>query len=291
MPKSTQTTSSASRHSLRRNQVQFFTPCLSRLFTPRLGLSHLSETKTGRVSIFLSNSHSSDRILFRGVMPHVRTVQHASSTYSGPPPSCAQFNTSADNGMLRSACRLRQDTRGFFGRLLIHLSHIAFSRRHPTEPQCSYDPVEGLPLAADADPIDKIRELEEQVGVSIYYCPCSTVHFRLATLTRRLKSQRGSVSPSRSVSPNHLRPPIHHINHSPSSATITLSPEFEPSGIATTPNAWADGPLDPNAVPSSKSIMGSPRVISPRPPHSDALSGLIHSGWNPDLPEPAVLDH
>ena len=151
--------------------------------------------------------------------------------------------------------------------------------------------MEGLPLAPDADPIEKIRELEEQVGVFIYFCPYSTVHFRLAALTRRLKSQRGSVSPSRSVSPNHLRPPIHHINHSPSSATITLSPEFEPCGIATTPNAWADA-LDPNAV-SSKSIthIGSPRVVSPRPPHSDALSGLIHSGWNPDLPEPAVLDH
>ncbi|KAI0286941.1 hypothetical protein BGY98DRAFT_942832 [Russula aff. rugulosa BPL654] len=207
MPKSTQTTSSASRHSLRRNQACL--TCRKR------------------------------KLRCDAARPHCATcVKQWHAQISVPPPP------------------------GY---------------AHPTEPQCSYDPVEGLPLAADADPIDKIRELEEQV----------------ATLTRRLKSQRGSVSPSRSVSPNHLRPPIHHINHSPSSATITLSPEFEPSGIATTPNAWADGPLDPNAVPSSKSItqMGSPRVISPRPPHSDALSGLIHSGWNPDLPEPAVLDH
>jgi hypothetical protein len=195
--------------------------------------------------------------------------------------------------MLRSACHPHLDTRQFFVRLFLHLSYVASSRRHPTEPQCSYDPVEGLPLAADADPIEKIRELEEQVGVSIYYRPWSTVHFRVATLSRKLKSHRGSVSPSRSVSPNHLRPPSHHINHSPLSATITLSPEFEPCGIATTPNAWGDASLDPNAMPSSKSTphMGSPGVVSPRPPHSDALSGLIHSGWNPDLPEPAVLDH
>ncbi|SRR6266852_3304212 len=246
--------------------------------------------------MFLSNSRFSYRILFRDAMPHDRTVRHASSTYFGSPRPCVRLNSSADNGMLRSACRLHQDTREFFVHLLLHLllhlSDVASYCRHPTEPQCSYDPVEGLPLAADADPIDKIRELEEQVCVSIYYWPCSTVHFHLATLTRRLKSQRGSLSPSRSVSPNHLRPPIHHINHSPLSATITLSPEFEPSGIAT-PNAWADGPLDPNAVPSSKMTtqMGSPGVVSPRPPHSDALSGLIHSGWNPDLPEPAVLDH
>lgn len=95
-----------------------------------------------------------------------------------PPRPCVRFNTSVDNGMLRSASRLHRDTREFFGCLLIHLSHTAFSRRHPTEPQCSYDPVEGLPLAADADPIEKIRELEEQVGVSVYYCPCPTVHLR-----------------------------------------------------------------------------------------------------------------
>jgi hypothetical protein len=79
--------------------------------------------------------------------------------------------------MLRSACRLHQDTRKFVGRHLPHLSHVAFSRRHPTEPQCSYDPVEGLPLAADADPIDRIRELEEQVGVSVCYCPCPDCSF------------------------------------------------------------------------------------------------------------------
>jgi hypothetical protein len=45
-------------------------------------------------------------------------------------------------------------------------------RSHPTEPQCSYDPVEGLPLAADSDPLDKIRELEEQVGASLCDPPC-----------------------------------------------------------------------------------------------------------------------
>ena len=54
-------------------------------------------------------------------------------------------------------------------------SAIGPSRSHPTEPQCSYDPVEGLPLAPDADPLDKIRELEEQVGALHCCCLCSTV--------------------------------------------------------------------------------------------------------------------
>jgi hypothetical protein len=116
----------------------------------------------------------------------------------------------------------------------------------------------------------------------------------VAALTRKLKSQRGSVSPCRSQSPNHLRPPSsHHLSHSPSSATIALSPEFEPCGIAT-PNPWVETALDPNAVPSRKkaSQMGSPGMVSAQPGHhSDSLTGLIYSGWNPDLPEPSVLDH
>jgi len=114
-------------------------------------------------------------VLRRDVMLHVRTVPHASSTYSGSPWPCVRFNTSADNGTLRLACRPHQDTRESFVFLLPHLSHITFYRSHPTEPQCSYDPVEGLPLSADADPIEKIRELEEQVGVSIHNYPCSIV--------------------------------------------------------------------------------------------------------------------
>lgn len=164
-------------------------------------------------------------------------------------------------------------------------------RSHPTEPQCSYDPVEGLPLAPDADPFEKIRELEEQVGTLLYNRPCSIdLMSSLATLTRKLKSRRGSISPSRSRSPNHLLPPSnHHINYSPSSVSVTLSPELEPSGIAT-PNQWSE---TPNAVPSSKSPhMGNVGLVSSQPGrNTDSLSGLIYSGWNPDLPEPPVLDH
>lgn len=36
---------------------------------------------------------------------------------------------------------------------------------HPTEPQCSYDPVEGLTLAPDTDPIEKIKQLEDQISL------------------------------------------------------------------------------------------------------------------------------
>jgi hypothetical protein len=150
--------------------------------------------------------------------------------------------------------------------------------------------VEGLPLAPDADPLEKIKELEEQVGAlhPNYSCPHTLIHLS-AILTKKLRSQRDSLSPSRSQSPNHLRPPSsHYLHQSPSSGSVTLSPDLEPCGI-TTPSPWHHTAVDPNPVPSGS---GSPEVRSiqtGRP--SDALSGLIYSGWNPDLPEPAVLDH
>ena len=45
---------------------------------------------------------------------------------------------------------------------LRYLDHMK-ATRHPTEPQCSYDPVEGLPIAPDVDPADRIRILEDQI--------------------------------------------------------------------------------------------------------------------------------
>lgn len=50
--------------------------------------------------------------------------------------------------------------------LIIFLTYDAKPQRnrHPTEPQCSYDPIEGLTLSDSANPGEKIRQLEEQIG-------------------------------------------------------------------------------------------------------------------------------
>ncbi len=218
--------------------------------------------------------------------PHCATcVKYVRSAQWSTPP---QYDLLAGNGRLRSASRRHQDTRQpTIYRLSCYLTHHPHCS-HPTEPQCSYDPVEGLPLAPDADPIEKIRELEDQVGAShsSYSCPRVLIHLS-AILTKKLRAQRDSLSPSRSQSPNHLRPSSsHHLHQSPSSGTVTLSRDLEPCGI-TTPSPWHHTAADPNAVPS-----GSPEVLSRQPVHhSDPLSGLIYSGWNSDLPEPDVLDH
>lgn len=50
-----------------------------------------------------------------------------------------------------------------------YVMHAWYSKvaRHPSEPQCVYDPVDGLALAPDTDPIEKIRMLEEEVCTPI----------------------------------------------------------------------------------------------------------------------------
>jgi hypothetical protein len=173
MPKNIQNLNSASRHSLRRNQVQFFiSSVLSCVLILLQGLPHLPQKKAGMVTMILSTTQSPDLFLFRDVMPHVLTVPHVSSTCFGlhclPFPSLTSPQTMACSDQCTSPTRLH----------VSHLLDFAFlnitmitSRSHPTEPQCSYDPVEGLPLAADADPLEKIRELEEQVGALLCSCP------------------------------------------------------------------------------------------------------------------------
>lgn len=76
-----------------------------------------------------------------------------------------------------SSTRIRVSHR--FALRFINLTIIP-PRSHPTEPQCSYDPVEGLPLAPDADPFEKIRELEEQVGALLYSRACSIDLIRIS---------------------------------------------------------------------------------------------------------------
>ena len=198
---------------------------------------------------------------------------------------CPQYDLLAGNGRLSSAYHRHQDTRQSTIYHLSRLSYLSSHCSHPTEPQCSYDPVEGLPLAADADPLEKIRELEEQVGALrlSYSSPYVLIHLS-AILTKKLRVQQDGLCPSRSQSPNHLRPPSsHHLHQSPSSGTVTLSPDLEPCGI-TTPSPWHQSAVDHNTMPSR-----SPEVPSGH--QSDSLSGLIYSGWNADLPEPDVLDH
>ena len=114
MPKSSPNPNSASRHSLRRNQVRFFaSPRPLDLFILVFleGLPHLPQTKAGMGYILHFTTQFTDLSLLRDVMPHVPTVQHASSMISFALARPSRSDIFVGNGTLCLAYLLHQDTR------------------------------------------------------------------------------------------------------------------------------------------------------------------------------------
>ncbi|KAJ7293658.1 hypothetical protein C8J57DRAFT_1269605 [Mycena rebaudengoi] len=125
---------------------------------------------------------------------------------------------------------------------------------HPPEPKCDYDPVDGLHLAPDTDPVEKIRQLESQIA--------------------HLKNKLHNRTNSRSASPN--RP----ASSGNSDGGISL-----PHASLAMMNL-----ISPDSEARFRSDSGSPdlRTIASSP---DPLMDLLFLGWNPDLPDPATLNH
>ncbi|KAF9069139.1 hypothetical protein BDP27DRAFT_1522180 [Rhodocollybia butyracea] len=124
---------------------------------------------------------------------------------------------------------------------------------HPTEPQCSYDPVEGLTLAPETDPVDKIRQLEEQIK------PFDS--WSSASLKNKLYDKQATDQPST---------PQSNSSQSPSSQGISL----------------------PHASLSMTDLSQRNESSSPDlSTNGDPFMELLFSGWNPDLPDPATLNH
>ncbi|EIN14198.1 hypothetical protein PUNSTDRAFT_58483 [Punctularia strigosozonata HHB-11173 SS5] len=140
---------------------------------------------------------------------------------------------------------------------------------HPTEPPCSYDPVEGLPLAPDTDPIEKIRLLEAQID-----------HLKSKLLESPEHSAR-SLSPGNRLLNGRASPSL--------SGSSRLDNDNSPTlhGIAL-PRASLD--MATHRMPTDIMDTGRPEsrseADSPQP-----FMNLLFSGWNPDLPDPNVLMH
>ncbi|ESK89307.1 hypothetical protein Moror_1245 [Moniliophthora roreri MCA 2997] len=137
---------------------------------------------------------------------------------------------------------------------------------HPSEPQCSYDPVEGLTLAPDTDPVEKIKQLEEQIS----------------SLKNKLFEVQ-AASASRSGSPSQ---PPHGKLSAPSSEIGGIS---LPHAALSMPNNISPSPSDAPFRGES----GSPelRTASSTKNGADPFMDLLFLGWNPDLPDPATLNH
>jgi hypothetical protein len=134
---------------------------------------------------------------------------------------------------------------------------------HPAEPQCAYDPVDGLALAPDTDPIEKIRMLEEEVS--------------------KLKIQ---------LQEQNITSPTHH-NQVYSSYRPGSSSSSTSSGQTPTTGSK-------HLLHSIKNVSAMTLPQGSQSPElhgvadrssADAVLELMYSGWNPDLPEPHILNH
>ncbi|KAK1232697.1 hypothetical protein PQX77_004173 [Marasmius sp. AFHP31] len=132
---------------------------------------------------------------------------------------------------------------------------------HPSEPQCSYDPVEGLTLAPDTDPVEKIKQLEDQITS----LKNKLYEVQATSITR-------SESPHTSLTGPNLDTGVISLPQASLAMTPTLS--------STTPD------------PQFRSESGSPEMqTSSKGGSSDPFMDLLFLGWNPDLPDPATLNH
>ncbi|KIM48115.1 hypothetical protein M413DRAFT_439826 [Hebeloma cylindrosporum] len=138
---------------------------------------------------------------------------------------------------------------------------------HPAEPQCSYDPVEGLTLAPDTDPVEKIKDLEDQIS---------------QLKSRLYEKQAGPSSPR----PTRVTPPTGTVG--------SLSRQSDAGGITLPHASLALMNLIAPDSPGTRfrSASGSPELqdVSAKS-NSDSFVDLLFSGWNPDLPDPATLNH
>ncbi|KZT72765.1 hypothetical protein DAEQUDRAFT_545058 [Daedalea quercina L-15889] len=152
---------------------------------------------------------------------------------------------------------------------------------HPTEPTCSYDPVEGLAVAPELDSAERIRQLEDQI----------------VQLKSQLRSQQHSF-PSGSVSPPttaqfSTRYPTGSGSLSVSSGRSSAgSPNVSAMAVASVhpPLDYGNGLSTHSPDSQSRSSAGSPEMTRPGS-GPDPLMDVLCAGWDPHLPEPPVLNH
>ncbi|KAI0734514.1 hypothetical protein C8Q72DRAFT_873050 [Fomitopsis betulina] len=149
---------------------------------------------------------------------------------------------------------------------------------HPTEPQCSYDPVEGLPAVPEMDSTERMRQLEGEI--------------------LRLKSQLQHQQ--RILASGSSSPPVtaHHTHHHGGSGSLSSSsgrssagsPNLSGTIVAHPSYDYSNGLSTSSPDSQGRSSAGSPETSRP----SNGLEPLVDvliSGRDPYLPEPRILNH
>jgi hypothetical protein len=141
---------------------------------------------------------------------------------------------------------------------------------HPPEPRCSYDHVEGLSLAPDTDPAERVRELEEEISQlkqKLYERQSSRSASPGQGLARRNSATQRTVTPPSSSS-----------GHSSELSNVPLRRASFGAVVEAAQKCHAT---------NFDGVTGSPHSRA----SDNDLSELMFSGWEPDLPNPAALGH
>jgi hypothetical protein len=112
--------------------------------------------------------------------------------------------------------------------------------------------------------------------------------FFLAQLKVRLfeKQEPQSSSPEQSVKKELFSTVFHPSNAGPLEITASLAPQSQAVVVEGKEFLSSD-----NAVSRFRSESNSPEFAGAYFRSSDPLLELIFSGWNPDLPDPPILEH
>ncbi|KIJ45633.1 hypothetical protein M422DRAFT_778839 [Sphaerobolus stellatus SS14] len=158
---------------------------------------------------------------------------------------------------------------------------------HPTEPACSYDPVDGLVLVPDNvdNNVDRIRLLESQI----------------TELKHKLDEAQMQAVQQHHRRQNHdhgFSPPAHGNGHGMSSMSPPERPpssEMYPSPSPPQNNSTIVLPRASLNMASESMDQSMDYMGYDQPQHMghnfklDPFMDLLFMGWNPDLPDPAIL--
>ncbi len=155
-------------------------------------------------------------------------------------------------------------------------------------------------MAPNADPSERIRMLEDQIGVSLStYLRPSSLPILTAAFPAQLKSQLNESRSynSRSASPSRHAQLVRNGHHFASTSSVNgRSPDGSPTGGGIIlPHASLDvlSQLSPDSTDSHpRGSTSSPEMRQGMQQHiPDPLMDVLFSGWDPDLPDPDTLDH
>lgn len=179
--------------------------------------------------------------------------------------------------------------------------------RHPTEPTCTYDPVDGLILISDTENnVDKVRLLESQIcEVFAFFCYSSFADFMIAELKLKLQEAQNQVNTQQRRQNQVAMPPYDQGSYTDNHtvASSMSPPERPPSSTYPSPspphihstivlpraslNISSDNTDVIQQENADYTTYGHPQATDHM--KMDPFMDLLFMGWNPDLPDPVIL--